>query len=114
MKNILDEIALDIFINSAWLKKECKKICPQNASLADDLFQEILIIVLTFKPAGALQKTAYAKGEHLPFIKKIILNQYNSNTSPFYKTYKKYAAISISINEEITEDTNNEEKYGNS
>lgn len=111
MKNILDEIALDIY-NSGWLKKECKKICPQNASLADDLFQEILIIVLTFKPAGALQ-TAYAKGEHLPFIKKIIMNQFNSQTSPFYKMYKKYATISISINEEITEDTNNEENYGN-
>lgn len=104
MKNILNEIALDIY-NSGWLKKECKKICPQDASLADDLFQEIILIVLEFKPSGPLQK-AYLKGEHLPFIKKIIMNQFNSQTSPFYKTYKKYAALTL--NEEITEDNTEE------
>jgi hypothetical protein len=108
MKNILNEIALDVY-NSGWLEKECRKICPNDKALADDLMQEIFLIILTFKPAGALQK-AYAKNEHLPFIKKIIMNQYNSQTSPFYKTYKKYAISSLQINEEITE--NIIEEYG--
>lgn len=83
--------------------KECIKICPNNPQLRDDLFQEILLIVLTYKPAGPLQ-SAYEKGQHLPFIKKIIMNQFNSSTSPFYKTYKKFAHTTTEINEIITED----------
>jgi hypothetical protein len=107
MKNILSQIALDVY-NSGWLEKECRKICPNDRALADDLFQEILLIILEFKPAGALQR-AYAKNEHLPFIKKIIMNQFNSQTSHFFKKYKKYTLTSLSINEEITE---NNEEYG--
>lgn len=104
--NILEQIAIEIY-DSSWLQNECKKICPQDKELREDLFQEIMLIILTFKPEGALQ-TAYSKGEHLPFIKKIIMNQFNSVTSPFYKQYRKFASITQSTIEIENEDGNQE------
>lgn len=64
------------------------------------------MIILTFKDNGGLQ-LAYSKGQHLPFIKRIILNQIRSTTSPFYKVYRKYSAGEL--NEELTKD--NTEEY---
>ena len=71
----LNIVALDIY-NSGWLKNECRKIC-QNETLREDLFQEILLIILTYKPDGPLL-VAYNRGEHLPFIKRIIMNSHSS------------------------------------
>lgn len=96
----LNIVALDIY-NSGWLKNECRKIC-QNETLRDDLFQEIMLIVLTYKPDGPLLK-AYKKGEHLPFIKRIIMNNFNSKTSPFYKKYKLPMSM-LELIEEVTKE----------
>lgn len=100
-KDVRKNIATDIY-QSGWLLRECSKICPKDKELSMDLFQEIMLIILEFKPSGLLQ-TAWDKKQHLPFIKKIILNQYNSVTSPFYKKYRKFAAS------ELFDETYNEE-----
>lgn len=99
---IQDAIVNDIY-NSGWLKSECKKICDNKDDLRGDLFQEIVLIILESKDDSAVVK-AFNKGEHLPFIKKVIMNQFNSTTSPFYKQYKKFKSIT----------KNTDEEYGNS
>jgi hypothetical protein len=105
MEDIRQKIAIEIY-NSNWLSNECRKICSKDTELQDDLFQEILLIILEFKEDGALQR-AYKRNEHLAFIKKIIMNQFNSVTSPFYKNFRKFAAITKT---ELIDDTN--EDYG--
>lgn len=86
---ILQQIALDIHY-SGWLDTECRKIC-KDKNLSNELRQEIYLIILTFKEDGNLQ-LAFSRGEHLPFIKRIIMNQFNSKTSPFYTKFKKFTA----------------------
>ncbi len=78
-------------------------VCKNDAMLQLDLMQEILLIILEFKPDSKLEE-AYNKGQHLYFIKRIINNQYNSITSPFYKQYRKFASVTQS-----TIDIENEE-----
>lgn len=102
---IQDAIVNDIYM-SGWLEFECKKICDNKDDLRNDLFQEIVLIILESKDESAVVK-AFNKGEHLPFIKKIIMNQFNSTTSPFYKQYKKFKSIT-------QQSTDEEEEYGNS
>ena len=46
---------------------------------------------------------AYKKGEHLPFIKKIIMHNFNSKTSPFYKKYKLPMSM-LELIEEVTKE----------
>jgi hypothetical protein len=66
-------------------------MCKNDPELLDDLVQEILLIVLEYK-SDKLEE-AYNKGQHLFFIKRIINNQYNSTTSPFFKKYRKFSSI---------------------
>lgn len=49
--------------------------------------QEIGLIILEYNGEGLLK--AYKEDKHLAFIKKIIYNQYKSNTSPFWNKYRK-------------------------
>ena len=100
MKNIRQEIAIDI-VKSGWLTQQCRSVC-HNHSLVDDLQQEILLIVLEYKPESALDK-AYAEGKHLALIRKVITNQWRSSTSPFYMKYRRFNTVEI--NEDTFEDT---------
>lgn len=54
----------------------------------DDLFQEIIIILLGYN--NAKLDDLYQKKQIKFFISRIICNQYYSVHSYFYKTYKKY------------------------
>lgn len=83
--DLLNKIALDV---NDWLVKECNKM-TSNKYLREELFQEIMLIILTYKPESTLQE-AYKKNEHLPFIKKIIMNQFKSKHSNFYNKFIKY------------------------
>lgn len=89
--DIRQVIAEEIYLNG-WLEKMCKMMCKNDSQLVDDLMQEILLIILEFKPDSKLDE-AYNKGQHLYFIKRIINNQYNSTTSPFYTKYRKFSSI---------------------
>lgn len=98
-------IAEDI-VRTGWLKTQIGNIC-HDSSLADDLQQEVLLIVLEYKPESALDR-AYQDGKHLGLIRRIITNQYRSTTSPFWTKYRKWQTLQVQINEETFED----EDYG--
>lgn len=94
--NIKEIIATEI-LKSGWLSLQCKSLC-KDKMLADDLIQEILLIVLEYK-SEELLTSLYAKGRHLAFIRKIINNQYKSTTSPFWYKYRK--DVGVEFDEEM-------------
>lgn len=57
----------------------------------DDLKQEIAIILLEYDEKKIIEM--YEKKQLKYFIVQIIKYQYFSNTSPYYKKYKKYYSI---------------------
>lgn len=77
--------------SSGWLEKHCRSVCSDR-QLADDLVQEVALIILETKPDSSLDK-AISRGEHLPFIKRIINNQYCSKTSAFWRKYRQHIGI---------------------
>ena len=103
--DIRHKIAEEIYV-SGWLETTCRGLCKSDPQLMEDLIQEILLIVLEFKPDSKLVE-AYNKRQHLFFIKKIINNQYYSVTSPFYKKYRKFASITQT---ELIDDTNGDKE----
>ena len=95
---------------TGWLKTQICQIC-HDSSLADDLHQEILLIVLEYKPESALDR-AHQDGKHLGLIRRIITNQYRSTTSPFWTKYRKWQTLQVQIIEETFEDDDDgEEDY---
>lgn len=71
----------------------------------DDLVQEIYVILLEYKENKIIEM--YEKKQLKFFIVGIIQRQYYSNTSPFYKKYKKYYSIvdgNFVNNEEVNDD----------
>lgn len=64
--------------------------------------QEIGLIILEYNGEGLLK--AYNEGKHLAFIKKIIYNQYKSNTSPFWKVYRKNNTVELFDENYLEED----------
>lgn len=54
----------------------------------DDLFEEIILILLTYDNGKLFQ--AYRNSQIKFFIARVICNQYYSTHSYFYKTYKKW------------------------
>lgn len=83
------------------------KNCGVKDCYYDDFVQEIYLIIWEYDE-GKLWEIYNNK--HLKyFISRIILNQWNSKTSPFYTKYRKYyeyadGNIKISEDEEIDED----------
>lgn len=57
----------------------------------DDFVQEIYMILLEYKKDKIID--LYNKKQLKFFIVGIVSRQYNSNTSPYYKKYKKYYTI---------------------
>ena len=100
-------IAEDIVV-SGWLKTQICHIC-HDSSLADDLQQEVLLIVLEYKPESALDR-AYQDGKHLGLIRRIITNQWRSATSPFYTKYRRFKTVQI-IEEKFKDEDYGEEGY---
>lgn len=54
----------------------------------DDLIQEIYLILLQYNSQAIIEMDE--RGELNYFISRVINNQYNSKTSPFFRDYKKY------------------------
>ena len=79
------------------ISAECAKVCPDN-DLCADLVQEVTLILME-KPTELIEGLN-ERGEMLYYIYKVAKNQAQSETSPFYATYKKFNSKCISINEE--------------
>lgn len=54
----------------------------------DDFVQEIYVILLEYNPDRIIEM--YKKKQLKFFLVGVIQRQYHSNTSPFFKKYKKY------------------------
>lgn len=73
----------------------------------EDLMQEVGLIIIEYRGEGLLK--SYKEGNHLAFIKMIIRNQYNSNTSPFWSKYRKNQTSELMDEFYLGED--NEDNY---
>lgn len=78
------------------ISAECAKVCP-DANLRDDLTQEVTLILME-KPTELIEGL-HERGEMLYYIYKVAKNQAQSETSPFYTTYKKFNSKSVNIDE---------------
>jgi DNA-directed RNA polymerase specialized sigma24 family protein len=72
---------------SGLLRELCENIRVSSNDI-DDLMQEIYLILLEYDRDKLI--AIYEKKQLKFFIVRIILNQYNSKTSTFYRKYKKY------------------------
>lgn len=72
---------------SGLLRELCENIRVSSNDI-DDLMQEIYLILLEYDRDKLIE--LYEKKQLKFFMVRIIQNQYNSKTSPFYRKYKKY------------------------
>lgn len=79
---MLEQLAKDKVVENL-----CKNI-GVSSNYIDDLVQEVYLIMLEYDREKL--KQIYEKGEINYWLTRIIMNQYCSNTSPFYKKYRKY------------------------
>ena len=70
------------------LVEEIFKNLGLSPKYMDDLVQEIYLILLEYNQEKL--QYIYDKGQLNFFLTRIIKNQYFSNTSPFFKKYRKY------------------------
>ncbi len=68
----------------------------------DDLFMEILLILLTYD--NKKLDSVYQKNQIKFFIARIICNQYYSIHSAFYKKYKKYEDNKYNLTDNINKE----------
>ena len=69
----------------------------EELSNVDNVVQEVTLILME-KPSELIEGL-HERGEMLYFIYKIAKNQAQSETSPFYTTYKKFNSKSVNIDE---------------
>lgn len=82
---ILDELERENIIRDMCLNM---RVSPNDI---DDLIQEVYVILLDYKAEKIIE--LYEKKQLKFFIVGILRRQYYSNTSPFYKKYKKYYTL---------------------
>jgi hypothetical protein len=83
---MLNQIITEIE-TSGLLRELCENIRVSDNDI-DDLMQEIYLILLEYDRDKLI--AMYEKKQLKFFMVRIIQNQYNSKTSPFYRKYKKY------------------------
>ena len=89
---------LNKIANEKLVETICKNI-GVSPKYMDDLVQEIYLILLEYNQTK-LQEI-YDKGQLNFFLTRIIKNQWCSNTSPFYKKYRKFYDLVDGNNEGI-------------
>lgn len=92
---------LNKIANEKLVETICKNI-GVSPKYMDDLVQEIYLILLEYNQTK-LQKI-YDNGQLNFFLTRIIKNQWCSNTSPFYKKYRKFYDLIDGNNEGIMND----------
>lgn len=78
---------LNKIANERLVEEICKNL-GVSPKYMDDLTQEIYLILLEYNQEKL--QSIYDKGQFNFFLTRIIKNQYFSNTSPFFKKYRKY------------------------
>lgn len=78
---------LNKIANERLVEEMCKNL-GVSPKYMDDLVQEIYLILLEYNQEKL--QSIYDKGQLNFFLTRIIKNQYFSNTSPFFKKYRKY------------------------
>lgn len=78
---------LNKIANERLVEEICKNL-GVSPKYMDDLVQEIYLILLEYDQEKL--QSIYDKGQFNFFLTRIIKNQYFSNTSPFFKKYRKY------------------------
>lgn len=78
---------LNKIANERLVEEICKNL-GVSPKYMDDLVQEIYLILLEYNQEKL--QSIYDKGQLNFFLTRIIKNQYFSNTSPFFKKYRKY------------------------
>lgn len=78
---------LNKIANEKLVETICKNI-GVSPKYMDDFVQEIYLILLEYNQEKL--QSIYDKGQLNFFLTRIIKNQYFSNTSPFFKKYRKY------------------------
>lgn len=80
------ENILKVLYQKGCIRDECQKVC-KRADLIDDLVHEVAVAMME-KPSE-LTERLYNEGKILGYIYKIAKYQYDSNTSKFYRLYKR-------------------------
>ena len=102
-----NKIVEDLLNNKKFMEA-LTNICPDK-KYKDDLLQEFCLILLEYDKTKL--QAIYEKGDMLYFGIRILLNQYKSKNSPFYKKYKKpfvEMRDDIFILDELVDDRNYE------
>ena len=86
------------------LRKTLLNITHNDYEYVDDLLHECIVIFIQHKKAIELVEKKQAKF----FFIRIVLNQYRSTTSSFYKQFRKR---NLTLNEDIKIDIENDEEY---
>lgn len=81
------------------IEKFIQNTAKTSAPELDDLAQDIYIILLQMEEEKLVN--LFNSNELDFWIARVILNQYFSNTSPFYTKYKKFQHLSDQINKDI-------------
>lgn len=92
----MNKVSKWITDNYTDLRKTIVNITRNDYELIDDLLNECVLIFMEHDKAEGLVERGQAKW----FFIRIVLNQYRSTTSSFYKNYKK--KIEIPLNNDIT------------
>lgn len=81
------------------VEKFIKNAAKTTAPELDDLAQDIYLILLEMDEEKLVE--LYENKQLNYWIARIILNQYFSNTSPFFTKYRKFSHLSEQINKDI-------------
>ncbi len=71
--------------------------CQVPLQYKDDIAQMVYLILLETDEEKIIGM--YERDELRFYITRIVLNNYNSKTSPFHKTYRKYERMAIDISD---------------
>lgn len=99
VKQILNELENENVVRDICVNM---RVSPNDI---DDLIQEVYVILLEYKPEKIVDM--YEKKQLKYFIVGVLQRQYHSNTSPFYKKYKKYYTLvdgNYINNDEVNDD----------
>lgn len=96
---------VDIYLKNGLIKKcvECQFAKSKtDKQFEEDFFQDLIIILLTYD--NEKLNDAHNNNHFNAFVSRIIINNIYSNTSNYYKAYKRFGDRSDDIGELIKKD----------